>query len=129
MKVAIIGSRHFSDLKLLEEAISESGFHITEECCGEAPGADSLGREWAESLGLPIKSFPAAWSNIEAPGALIKINRYGDKYNARAGHDRNTEMVTYADAVIALWDGVSPGTKHALREAKRLGRPVFVKLF
>ena len=129
MKVAIIGSRHFGDFQLLEEAIYESGFNITEECCGKADGADTLGEIWASKLEIPVTPFPAAWSDLEAPGAIIKINRYGEKYNAKAGHDRNTRMISYADAVIALWDGISPGTRHAIREAKRLNKPIFVKYF
>ena len=129
MKVAIIGSRYFDDDRLLEEAIYESGFKITEECCGEASGADTLGGLWAKKLGIPVKPFPSELSNLDAPGAFIKINKYGEKYNAKAGFDRNAKMIAYADAVIALWDGISPGTKDALREAKRLGKLVFIKKF
>lgn len=29
---------------------------------GEAPGADSLGREWAESHGIEVLKFPADWT-------------------------------------------------------------------
>ena len=129
MKVAIIGSRHFNDYELLEQAIQESGFDITEECCGEASGADTIGRLWAEDHGIPVTSFPADWDNTEVPGAVVKINSWGKKYNAKAGFRRNTEMITYADAVIAMWDGISPGTRHAVREAERLKKPIFVKQF
>jgi len=129
MKVAIIGSRNFIDKMLLEQAIQESGFNITEECCGEAPGADTLGRVWAEEKGIPVVSFPADWDNLDVPGAIIRVNAWGKKYNVRAGKDRNTKMITYADAIIAFWDGSSPGTRHSIREAERLKKPIFIKQF
>lgn len=129
MKVAIIGSRHFDNYELLEKAVQESGFAITEECCGEAEGADTLGRIWAEVNLIPVTSFPADWDDTNAPGAVVKINSRGKCYNSRAGFNRNTEMINYADGVIALWDGKSPGTRHALREGKRLKKLIFVKQF
>jgi uncharacterized phage-like protein YoqJ len=37
------------------------------------------------------------------------------KYGKRAGHRRNQQMADNADALIALWDGESPGTRDMIR--------------
>jgi len=39
----------------------------------------------------------------------------------RAGYLRNVRMSECADALIALWDGWSPGTKHMIDIAVRKG--------
>lgn len=124
MRVAIVGSRTFNNQDFLDWAIQDSELDITEVVCGEAPGADTVGRLWAEENGIPVVSFPAEWDNLEAPGAVIRTTRYGKPYNARAGHDRNTRMAEYCDVVLAFWDGKSPGTKHMLSQAKKMRKPV-----
>ena len=43
MKVIIAGSRNFTDYKVLQDAIKNSGFKITEVVSGGAKGVDSLG--------------------------------------------------------------------------------------
>ena len=37
-------------------------------------------------------------------------------------------MVEVSDAVIAIWNGQSKGTKHSIDLAKKAGKPVFVYL-
>jgi hypothetical protein len=37
-------------------------------------------------------------------------------------------MAKYADALIAVWDGKSRGTKNMIDEAKKLGLKVYVKI-
>jgi hypothetical protein len=55
-------------------------------------------------------------------------NRAGtEKHSKAAGPIRNNEMLdTCPDVVIAFWDGVSKGTKHAIGEASRRGLAVEV---
>ena len=59
----------------------------------------------------PVKKFPADW------GGLGK----------RAGYLRNEQMADYADALIAVWDGKSKGTKHMIDSAASKG--LIVKVF
>jgi hypothetical protein len=125
MKVIIAGGRNISNIGFLIEAIDQSGFEITEVICGLAAGADILGKEWAENNGIPVKEFPAEWDRIDVPGAIVKY-RSGKSYNARAGHDRNAKMAEYADALIALWDGRSPGTKGMIKEADKRKLSIFI---
>ena len=110
MKTIIAGSRDIVDMGLLEIAISRSDFSISEVVCGEAAGVDTLGRIWAEKNNIPVKSFPALWK------------RHGRK----AGPIRNEQMGDYADNLLAVWDGSSPGTRHMINYMNGLRKPVFV---
>jgi hypothetical protein len=110
MKTIIAGTRTMTDISVMEEAIGASGFTIAEVVSGGAPGGDALGERWAEENGIPATRFPADWK------------RYGRK----AGPIRNQAMSEYADALIAVWDGKSRGTKAMMREGRRRGLQVCV---
>lgn len=120
MKVIIAGSRTARNYSMLLSAIELSGFEITEVVSGKEPkGADALGEKWARSNNIPVKEFPAYWDDLSFPDAIIKVNRYGKEYDARAGKRRNFWMAEYADALIALWNGKSPGTRNMIEHAER----------
>ena len=125
MKVIIAGSRSITDFDTVKTAIDCCPFSVSEVVSGGAKGVDLLGEKYAMANNLPIVCFKPNWANLEAPGAIIKENRYG-KYNARAGLDRNEQMGDYADALIAVWDGESRGTQHMIRYMEKLGKEVFI---
>jgi glycerophosphoryl diester phosphodiesterase len=110
MKVIIAGSRTITDAYLVRKAVEDSGFTVTEVVCGLARGADQLGRLYAQRNKIPVKEFPADWK----------------KFGRAAGVKRNREMALYADALIAVWDGYSRGTKNMIETAKSLGLRVYV---
>ena len=110
MRVVIAGSRGITDYSVVCDAVRESGFEITEEVSGGAYGVDSLGERWAREHRIPCKVFPADWKT----------------YGRSAGYRRNEQMADYADAVIAVWDGSSRGTKHMIDIANRLNLKVFL---
>lgn len=111
MRTIIAGSRDITDQSVVDSAILESGFSVTSVVCGEARGVDLLGKRWANKQKVPVMSFPAQW------------NLHGRS----AGFVRNTEMAENADALIAIWDGSSRGTKMMIDIAKKKGLVVFVK--
>ena len=57
---------------------------------------------------------------------------YCERYGRRAGYLRNLVMVEYAaagprgGALVAVWDGTSPGTSHTIELARRQGLQVFI---
>lgn len=111
MKVIIAGSRHmpFTQYPLIGQAVSKSGFKITEVVCGMARGADMFGAKWAYENKIPVKKFPANW----------------DEHGLAAGPIRNAEMAQYADAaIIFIWDG-SRGSADMERKMKSLKKPCF----
>lgn len=130
MKLIVAGSRNSkATLDFLSKAIN--GFYfadkITEIVSGGARGIDLLGEEYAVTYNIPIKRFDAKWDDLDVPNARVKV-RNGKEYNANAGFDRNEEMAKYADALIAIWDGKSPGTKHMIDCAKQYGLKIFLIL-
>ena len=114
MKTIIAGSRSITDLSVIYKAVEESGFTITEVVCGGARGVDSLGRKWAGNGNrIPVKLFLPDWAN----------------QGKSAGYKRNVEMANYADALIAIWDGISKGTQHMINIAEQKGLKVFIYLY
>lgn len=110
-KVIIAGSRSFRDygylramvdivlsrkVSMLEDIIIVSG------CC---PGPDLMGEKYAREKGYLVETHPAQW----------------DFYGKTAGPIRNAEMARNADALIAFWNGRSPGTKNMIDEAEKHG--------
>ena len=90
--------------------IRASGIQPTIVLCGDARGADTFGASWAGMNNIPVEHYPAEW----------------DKHGKAAGLIRNEEMIKNANAMIAIWDGNSPGTKHAIETAQRYGLHVYV---
>ena len=127
MKTIIAGCRWINDYDIVKAAIEASGFEVTEVISGAANGVDTLGENWADTHDIPIKRFPANWKNIKTKGAVVRRNKYG-QYNAVAGLWRNERMAKYADALVAVWDGQSSGTKHMIDTARKYGLKVFVFL-
>lgn len=109
MKVIIAGSRDISDRDLVEIGVNFSGFDITEVVSGGARGVDYLGEQWANEHGIPITKFRPNW-----------------KMGKLAGKFRNIEMAQYAHALIAVWDGMSPGTAHMIAYMMMINKPVYI---
>ena len=135
MKVIIAGSRNIVDYKHVEDAMFKSNAykHVTEVVSGGARGVDTLAIDWAKKHKVKYTVKKADWNNLKAPGAEIVIDEKDNSpgpayryYNARAGLQRNEEMGNYADALVAIWDGVSTGTLHMINYMKKLGKKVFV---
>jgi hypothetical protein len=103
MKVAIVGGRSFREYYLLEEVMDSlhKQHNFSAVVCGEAAGADSLGKVWAKRNNIPVISFKPNW----------------DKFGRSAGHIRNCEMLEVSDKVVAFWNLFSPGTSHMINIA------------
>jgi len=112
MKVIVAGSRRIKNYDLVEKSIKDSGFEVTEILSGCAGGVDELGEQYAARYNVKISYFPANWS----------------VYGRGAGMIRNEEMSKVADALVAVWDGKSTGTKDMIEKATRKGIPVKVTL-
>lgn len=113
MRTIIAGSRSCTDMAILLQAVAHCGWSPTVVISGTAGGADKLGETWAANEELPVERFPADW----------------EAHGKRAGYLRNEEMARNADALIALWDGESQGTRHMIDIARRDGLKVFVEEF
>lgn len=115
MRVIIAGSRTITRLSLVwlavRDAERDSSITITELVSGHAQGVDRLGERYAVEKGIRIKVFEAQW----------------ERFGRSAGFRRNRDMVEYAAALIAIWDGASRGTADMIYKARAHGLKVHVK--
>lgn len=112
MRTIIAGTRNCTDMSELIAALASCAWTPSVVICGTARGADRLGEVWAGEAGVPCERFPADW----------------DQFGKSAGYRRNEQMADHAEALIALWDGDSRGTKHMIDIATRKGLQVHVHL-
>jgi YspA, cpYpsA-related SLOG family len=112
MRLLICGGRDFTDAVWAYERLDR--FHlatpVTHVIEGEADGADTIGREWAESRGIDVTPFPATQESWDRLGKV-------------AGHMRNAQMLRERQARpcvrVARWKGHH---RHG-DSSKRCGRP------
>ncbi|ACM19078.1 protein of unknown function DUF2493 [Geotalea daltonii FRC-32] len=108
MKVIVAGSRGITDYELIRTALDEArnrGLNITAIVDGMARGIDCLASRYATENGIDNIRVAADWK----------------RYGKGAGILRNEQMAEIADALIAVWDGKSPGTLHMIECAKAKG--------
>jgi hypothetical protein len=115
VRVIIAGGRELNNPNDLVAAIAgakAAGIEVTTLICGMARGVDMMAWRWATKHGIPVEECPADWMGL----------------GKKAGPLRNIQMAKekQAEALIALWDGVSPGTGHMIRTMNQLGRKVYV---
>jgi hypothetical protein len=112
MKLAVIGSRNFSDSHILTQTLNmlHEEYNVTTLVSGGAKGADIMGQRWAEIRSIETEIYIPDW------------NLHGK----RAGLLRNQDIVNSADLIVAFWDGVSTGTRHAIDLAHSSKTPVIV---
>lgn len=109
MRTIIAGSRGLG-INEVNLAMKECGFDPTVVISGTAMGVDRAGEIWAANREIPVERYPADW------------NQFGKS----AGYVRNSQMASVAEALVAVWDGVSPGTRNMIDLAKQKKLTVFV---
>jgi len=110
MRTIIAGSRECTDYNILLSAIQDLSWKPSVIISGSARGIDQLGEKYAIENGIQLIRFPAQW----------------DKYGKRAGFIRNEDMAKKADALFAIWDGKSPGTKNMIELAKKYNLLIYI---
>lgn len=114
MRVLVCGNRDFTDTMFLYNTLDliHADKTITVVIEGEAPGADTMSRLWAEHNGVSVKRFPANW------------RRYGHQ----AGPIRNRQMLREGcpELVVAFKKpgAKSTGTNHMIAISKAAGLEV-----
>jgi hypothetical protein len=111
MRVIIAGGRDYHEYKTLLEAINQAQFDITTVVSGGAKGVDALGEQYAIETNKTLHIYEADW----------------ERHGRAAGPLRNKKMAENADALIAIWDGKSRGTKNMIETAHKHNLLVFVK--
>jgi len=111
-RVLISGDRWWDDREMIRRWLHDKNHEdpITALIEGEASGADSIAREVAEEMGIPVKSYPAEW----------------DRYGNAAGAIRNSQMLKTEkpDLVGAFHDELwskSRGTLDMVKKSTKAG--------
>lgn len=129
MIVVITGSRDGVDLSAIGPAVEAAvtgplgGYgalsEVEELWHGDARGVDRAAAGWAAGVGITPRPWPATEAEWKRDPRL-------------AGKRRNWRMLAAAKAtgkhvvVVAVWDGLSGGTAHAIGWAVAMGLPVAV---
>ncbi len=106
MKVAIIGSRKIGNLTI-DEVIKNVPINCSLIISGGAVGVDTLAKQAAQILNIPIKEYLPDYSLYANYAPII----------------RNRQIVNAADQVIAFWDYKSKGTRSTLLECLKEDKP------
>lgn len=115
LKLAVVGSRTFASDRHAAyifgvlDAVHKAYPQLTHVVSGGARGPDRRAAEWAKERGIKLVEHLADWT-----------------VGNHAGRLRNVEVAKDCDAMLAFWDGRSPGTLHAIGCARTLEKPVFV---
>jgi NADP-dependent 3-hydroxy acid dehydrogenase YdfG len=110
VKVAIVGSRHFSDPDRVSEYVNglPRGASII---TGSASGVDAAATRAARAKGIPVQVIPASFDELA---------------DAARSAARNQRLVDACDILVAFWDGTSKGTRHTVDRALEAGKEVHV---
>jgi len=110
--VLVAGSRGFADYPLLAATLDNvlAGRVGVVVLSGGARGADRLGERYAADRRHPVERREADWTT----------------HGPAAGPIRNRRLLAGCDLAVFFWDGASPGTADAIRQAGAAGVPVEV---
>lgn len=123
IKVIVAGSRTLNKASYVDTAVAQAfnkwmseyqdnwkQYTQPEIVSGGARGVDFEAEMYAKRKSLPLKVFMADW----------------DTHGKKAGMLRNHDMASYADRLIAIWDGASKGTLNMISLMVSKNKPVFV---
>lgn len=107
MYVVVSGGRAYTNRAYVNHVLTcvHQESPITTLIEGGARGADTLAREWATTVGVPVITVAAEW----------------DRYGKAAGRIRNIHMLRqYAPELVIVFPG-GVGTDHLKRHAIAMG--------
>src|ERR1044071_3187943 len=113
MKIAVVGSRTWTDKEMIWYELGEWYRHLAGDMIivsGGAEGADRIAEEWALFRKVPCTLFLPDWN----------------KNGRAAGMIRNSDIISYADKVLAFWTGESKGTADSIQKALKMKKELHV---
>jgi predicted Rossmann fold nucleotide-binding protein DprA/Smf involved in DNA uptake len=112
LRVAIVGSRHFSDPARVSDYVNSLPPRAS-IITGSASGVDAAATKAARERGIPVQVMPASFDEM------------ADATKAAA---RNQRLIDACDVLVAFWDGSSKGTRSTVERALDSGKEVHVLL-
>ena len=125
IRLCVFGSRRLKNYRLLKQKLdhllSNLDLNEVEWLSGTCENTDKFGERYANEHNIPISLYPANWSDISVPGAIIKTREDGTKYNSAAGVIRNDVMAKDATHAIGFMPDYteSKGTQDMIERCKK----------
>ena len=122
MKVAIVGSRRYTNKKRIQEFIfklrDKYGDKLEIVSGGQKEGADGYAKKYALEFDVKYSEFPPVHYTYNQH-CVLESYKYGRPYAAWHYHDRNKEIAEYSDVMAAFIpkNTISKGTESALKQA------------
>ena len=126
MKIAVVGSRNFTDKHFIHITLPDYFSSPSREdvlISGGAKGVDTIAEEFIDSWkNANINIYGQSPDKFKITKKIFKPD--WNKYGKSAGFIRNELIIKEADHIIAFWDGQSKGTKHSIDLAIKAGKPI-----
>jgi predicted Rossmann fold nucleotide-binding protein DprA/Smf involved in DNA uptake len=110
LKVAIVGSRHFSEPDRVSDYVNALP-HGASIITGSASGVDAAATKAARANGIPVQVIPASFDELA---------------DAAKSAARNQRLIDACDVLVAFWDCTSKGTRNTVERALDSGKEVHV---
>ena len=108
MRVAIVGSRRFSEPSRVSEYVNSLPPRAS-IITGSASGVDAAATKAARAKGIAVQVMPASFDELADAGRSAA---------------RNQRLVDACDVLVAFWDGSSRGTRATVERALDSGKEV-----
>jgi hypothetical protein len=112
MRIAVVGSRTYPQLKLVEWFVKDLPFGVV-IVSGGADGVDAAATEYAKLRGLETREHLPDLEGCKAR------HEYTERYYAR-----NQKIVDDCDLLVAFTEKDSGGTWDAIKRARKAGKPL-----
>jgi predicted Rossmann fold nucleotide-binding protein DprA/Smf involved in DNA uptake len=110
VKVAIVGSRHFSEPDRVGDYVNALP-HGSSIVTGSASGVDAAATKAARAKGISVQVIPASFDELA---------------DSKKSAARNQRLIDACDVLVAFWDGTSKGTRNTVERALDSGKEVHV---
>ena len=131
MKVAIIGSRDYANVRKIKDTLTQLKRRFGDELIivsgGAQYGADKFARKYALEFGLRYKEFNPAHTTKNLYSAMSDTY-YNRPYHVSQFHHRNMLIARDCDVMMAFIHNrdESKGSISAIKQAKKLNKPVTI---
>ena len=131
MKVAIIGSREYANIRKIKDTLfqlkQKFGGDLIIISGGAKNGADLYARKYALEFGIRYREFNPAHTIKNLYSAMSGLY-YEKPYHVSQFHHRNMLIARDCDVMLAfISNGVSAdGSMSAVKQAKKLNKPVTI---
>ena len=131
MKVAIIGSREYENIRKIKDTLfqlkQKFGNDLIIVSGGAQHGADKFARKYALEFGIKYKEFNPAHTTKNLYSAMSD-NYYEKPYHVSQFHHRNLLIARDCDVMMAFIPNgdSSNGSMSAIKNAKKLNKRVTI---